>query len=170
MTMTNERKVFWLSAALTLLLFAWIVSITLLVAGKHAAGSSNLELRFTNIGTTIANVHMHLPRPAVTSPSSLVFGSVPMGQSASLALTLTNAGPGAILFGAISVTGANASDFTFTNGCPAPLPMNNSCNLIVLFTPTGLGARVANLNVPFSAVLSTPANLNVEVAEVVHIP
>jgi hypothetical protein len=76
-----------------------------------------------------------VPRP-VKSPSSLDFGNVPIGTTATQAATLSNMGTGDLLISSIYSRGA---DFGVTSDCPyapAGLHPGSSCTLQVTFTPT----------------------------------
>jgi hypothetical protein len=80
-----------------------------------------------------------------------------VGQtSASLqTVTLFNVGPGAVTFTAITITGANASDFQWLPGsgpqpsCPLPgvLRAGDRCFFSISFTPSAIGLRSATLSV-----------------------
>lgn len=72
-------------------------------------------------------------------------------------LVLTNLGAANMTVGTISIRGLNASDFAQTNNCPATLPPNATCTIKITFTPSGLGARVAQVMVPDNA-LGNPHN------------
>ena len=88
---------------------------------------------------------------ASLSPSSLGFGSRNVGTtSPPQTVTLTNTGAAAMTISSIGVTGANAGDFAQTNTCPvspSTLAAGANCTISVTFTPTGAGARAANLSV-----------------------
>jgi len=52
---------------------------------------------------------------------------------------------------AIAITGTNPSDFSQTNTCTSPLAAGMSCQIIVTFTPTGMGGRTAVISVSDNA-------------------
>ena len=60
-------------------------------------------------------------------------------------VTLTNTGTAVLNIEGISITGANASDFTQTNDCVASMAVNAVCTFNVKFTPAATGARSASI-------------------------
>ena len=91
------------------------------------------------------------------SKTNLNFQPIPVGQtSASLqTVNLFNVGPGVVTFTAITVTGANASDFQWLpnsgpqSSCPFPgvLRAGDHCFISISFTPSAVGLRSATLGV-----------------------
>jgi hypothetical protein len=109
------------------------------------------------ITANILNRFVGGPAPAVSlNPTSLNLGSVAVGTtSAAQSATLTNSGTADLTISAISVTGANASDFAQTNTCPigpATLPANGTCTISVTFTPGAAGTRSASVSISDNAV------------------
>jgi hypothetical protein len=97
---------------------------------------------------------------ASVSPTSLKFGSVPVGQtSAPLNATLTNKGNVAFTFNGISLTGTGAPWFAQTNNCPASLAPGASCTISVTFTPQAAAIKSAKLTIGTSAT-STPLSVS----------
>jgi hypothetical protein len=93
------------------------------------------------------------------STSSIAFGNQNVGtMSATQTVTLSNPGSGDLTVAGITVTGANAADFTETNNCQSVLPPNISCNINVAFSPAASGSRIASLmisdNVPAPQTVS----------------
>lgn len=84
------------------------------------------------------------------SASTLSFGNQTVGStSPSQSLTITNNGSGTVTFGsaAISISGANAADFSETAGCGSSLAPGASCTVVVSFAPIALGGRSATLSI-----------------------
>ncbi len=97
---------------------------------------------------------------AAISPTSLKFGSVPVGQTgAPLNTTLTNKGAAAFSVNSISVTGTAATWFARTHNCPASLPAGASCTIAVTFKPLAAASKSAKLTVATSAT-STPLSVS----------
>jgi hypothetical protein len=101
-----------------------------------SAGNSPQAANLTGIGI----------QPAVVSPASLTFGSLPLGEtSAAMTVTLTNNLSTALTFNTngISTTG----DFAVaTNTCGTGIPAApSSCTVGVTFTPTATGTRKGTL-------------------------
>jgi Abnormal spindle-like microcephaly-assoc'd, ASPM-SPD-2-Hydin/Beta-propeller repeat len=102
----------------------------------NAAGSPQ-TLSLTGTGTFVK-----------LAPSSLNFGSVPVGQTSSAkAVTLTNGGTTALSITAIKFTGKNTGDFTETNTCGSSVAAHASCTISVTFKPAAKGSRSASLGV-----------------------
>jgi uncharacterized repeat protein (TIGR01451 family) len=83
------------------------------------------------------------PRDSVT-PTTINFGSVPVGTSVCHTVSVSNGGDDGLLLNAISVTGADASQFSFSWGfLPISIPLNTTLPVPVCFNPTATGARNA---------------------------
>jgi hypothetical protein len=90
---------------------------------------------------------------AVLTPATLSFPSTTVGvSSAALTTVLSNPGTAPLTISAVTLGGANAADFTLTNGCSSTLAAGASCNLSVTFTP----ASAAN----FAATISVADNVS----------
>jgi hypothetical protein len=92
------------------------------------------------------------------SPSPLAFGSVPVGSSASLALTLTNPTTISLYINASTITGTNLLEFstsTIGSTCVSPIQPGASCTRVVTFTPTSAGAKTASLSIGANSVSLT---------------
>lgn len=78
------------------------------------------------------------------SPSALNFGTVEVGQPASLPLTLTNVSIGSIAITSITAT----TDFAVSDNCGGSIALGASCTVTVTFTPSTVGAvsGTASLN------------------------
>ena len=122
------------------------VTFTSNTAGPHAAFlsvSSNayyspatVKLVAKGIGVT--------PR-LQPDASTLDFGSVPQGTSATKSLTVTNSGDAALTLTGAIFTGANSGDFTVTGNTAATLAPGASAALTVAFTAGAAGSRGASL-------------------------
>lgn len=97
-----------------------------------------------------------LAGPLVAGPSSLDFGTIPVGAvSAEQTVTLTNDGVADLTINTVTKAGLMAGEFTITNnGCDGRLlqavsvnPSNASCDVRVQFAPAANGTRVAGLSV-----------------------
>lgn len=82
-------------------------------------------------------------------PTSLKFGSVTVGQTKTLPVTLTNVGSSAmsIVSPGIVITGTAAGDYTQTNTCGSSVGAGQSCTISVTFKPTKTGSRGATSNI-----------------------
>ena len=92
------------------------------------------------------------PAPAVSlAPSSLAFGSVNVGASSPLTVTLTNTGNATLNIASMSLSGTNAADFSGSSTCPSSVSAQGSCTISVTFTPTATGARSASVSIADNA-------------------
>ena len=90
------------------------------------------------------------PTPVVGfAPASPIdFPDLVTGTStAPIIITVTNSGGAALHISSVTVMGINATDFAIaSNTCTAAaIAVNATCTVGVTFTPTGTGARLANL-------------------------
>ena len=97
--------------------------------------------------------------PVSVTPSSLKFPTTKVGTTSSAKLvTITNHLPGTLAISSISPTGTNAGDFAVqTTTCGSTLTAGSSCSVLVTFTPTATGTRVATLTISDGAVTSPQA-------------
>jgi IPT/TIG domain/Cep192 domain 4 len=87
--------------------------------------------------------------PALSfSPASVAFSDQTVGTSSSTqTVSLTNSGTAALNISGITVTGANAGDFSDTTTCGPTLSQSSSCNIVVTFTPTAAESRSASVSI-----------------------
>jgi hypothetical protein len=96
--------------------------------------------------------------PFTVGPALLKFGSVATNtSSAPQSVTVTNNGSVAITISAISLAGANASEFSQTNTCSAPVPAGSTCTISIVFSPTATGYGWATLKVSGPGATNTAA-------------
>jgi len=103
--------------------------------------SSSRHLSILSVFVVITLVAVLLPSGAqaatqqlTCSPSSLRFGKVPIGQSETQSVTLSNSGEGSVTISAINVA---VSEFSITGlSLPATLGPGQSVTANVVFTPT----------------------------------
>jgi len=87
----------------------------------------------------------------VASPLQVDFGTQPVGAASaprSVAITLTLGGP--VTIGAVSLSGAQAADFSVTSPPCAGTTLPPSCAVAVRFTPSAAGLRTAQLTAALS--------------------
>ena len=101
----------------------------------------------------------HFPGIAVT-PMNLDFGGVTVGEnSAPQEVTITNNGDADLTINSISITGADASEFSQTNDCPGTLSPGTSCKVNVVFSPSSEGAKSANLTIQSNDLAQSTVNV-----------
>ncbi len=108
-----------------------------LLSVASSASTNPLTANLTGIGTQSA---------LVVTPSSLAFGSIVVGVSANLSLTLTNLGNAPIAGLALAATG----DYSVSIPCAPLLPPGSVCMAQVTFTPSQPGARPGTLTITSS--------------------
>lgn len=119
------------------------------VAGNHVAA---LELASNDPDTPTLQIPLsgtgeedQTPDISV-SPTTLPFGDVEIGSSADLTTVITNNGVGDLSISDISISGANASDYSTAHSCTT-IAAGNSCSVTVTLAPTVEGARSATLTI-----------------------
>ena len=86
--------------------------------------------------------------PAITlDPTTVAFGTQPVGSTTPQDVALLNSGTGTLTITGISIVGGNTNQFTTTNNCPPTLAAGASCTIIVNFHPTSLGNKSSSLRV-----------------------
>jgi hypothetical protein len=94
--------------------------------------------------------------PVALSPGTLAFGTETVGTtSAPKTETITNNQRVALDISSITISGADASNFTETGTtCGSTLAAGAKCTITVAFTPSATGARSATLDITDSALTS----------------
>jgi ASPM-SPD-2-Hydin domain-containing protein len=81
------------------------------------------------------------------SPNPVNYGTVVVGQSSTMAVTVKNVGPATVSLTGFSITG-ETSDFSITaNTCGGTIAPGATCSISVKFAPTVKGKRSGKLNV-----------------------
>lgn len=148
---------------------AYIGSISGLVSGASAvtlvkeitgAGSASQNITATATYATCSSVEcppvatseysFPMPAPVISlSPSSLSFGSVAVGTTSTMLLTVTNSGNAPLNIGSVLTSGH--ADFT-ASGCAATaIPPAGTCTVTGSFTPTSVGVRSSTLTIASDA-------------------
>ena len=91
-----------------------------------------------------------LPNPEISaSPASIDFGTVNVGSSSSVNLTITNSGSADVLIQRLAISGPNVLDFITQNDhCTGTtlLPSQN-CMVQIIFSPHAIGSKSATLSI-----------------------
>jgi trimeric autotransporter adhesin len=117
-------------------------SASLTIAHNTAGGTSSVPL---------AGTASLPPMPSITvSPPAITFPATTAGgASAVYTVTASNTGNAALVFSAISKTGANANDFriepTSTCSVSSGVAPSSSCRVDLTFRPTLIGSEAASL-------------------------
>jgi subtilase family serine protease len=85
------------------------------------------------------------------SSTSLSFGSIAEGGSATSQVTLKNTGTAALSVTGLTITGTNASAFSETNTCGSSVAVSSSCTINVTFKPVATGSMSAALSLADNA-------------------
>lgn len=139
------------------------VSFTPTAAGPRSA---NLSITHNAAGSSssagLSGTGVALSAVIGLSPTTLSFSQTLNLASGAQTATVSNTGNAALNLGALSVSGAQASDFQMASGttCVAggSVAANTSCVLKVVFTPTATGARTATVAIAHNAV-GSPSNI-----------
>lgn len=92
------------------------------------------------------------PVPAISAtPSSVNLGSIVVGTSATARVAISNAGEADLSIAGISVDGPH---FLQSHTCPSVLSPAATCNVVVTYAPTAVGAHSAALRITSNAVPS----------------
>ena len=99
-------------------------------------------------GFVVAFLIPPVPTTASLSPTSIDFGSIDIGGSASVTLTVTNTTTftSTVNVTNIAISGTNAADFTQTSNCTS-LAESATCTITVTFAPSAVGVRNGLLTV-----------------------
>ncbi len=91
--------------------------------------------------------------PVVTlSPSSVTFPATQVGStSEAQVITLTNSGTSSLVISSLVITGTNPTSFIDFSNCGSSIAVGKSCNIIVGFVPTKVGALAAKLTLTDNA-------------------
>ncbi len=90
------------------------------------------------------------------------FGTVSIENGNVLAnYVITNSGTGPLVIGAITIAGANASDFTITGAPAASVASGASTILQISFNPTVLGVKTATISIANNDIDENPFNFSI---------
>jgi trimeric autotransporter adhesin len=139
------------------------VSFTPTTAG---ARSANLTMTHNAAGLSsgagLSGMGVALSAVIGVSPTTLSFSQTLNAASAAQTVTVSNTGNAALVLSALSLSGAQASEYQIATGttCVAggSVLANTSCLLKLVFTPTATGARTASLSLTHNAS-SSPSNI-----------
>ncbi len=107
-----------------------------------------------SIATSLSTLPINAPLTGIgiqshlaVTPSALNFGSIAIGASADLTVTLTNTGTAPVTNLVLNLTG----DYAITNPCTlTTLAPNTTCTATITFTPTTLGQRASTFTITSS--------------------
>ena len=126
-------------------------SVTLTFS-PSVTGSRTASIIFTdNVANspqslTLTGTGAGLPQVSF-SATSVQFGSRTIGGTASInTINLSNSGSGTLNIASISLSGANAADFTMSTSCGSAVASGASCSISFNFSPRALGRRTAQFN------------------------
>jgi Abnormal spindle-like microcephaly-assoc'd, ASPM-SPD-2-Hydin len=111
----------------------------------------------SSFGTGGAPLFTSGSAPAVSfTPSSVNFGNVNVGSGATpINVTLQNTGTATLTMSAMTITGTNAGDFSFStlpaSTCGGSIAAAGTCTITFNFTPGAAGSRSATFNMTDNA-------------------
>lgn len=109
-------------------------------------GAVNLSISLSTLPLSAVLTGIGAQSHLQVTPSTLNFGSIALGASANLSITLTNSGTA-------PVTGINftsTGDYAVTTPCPPVLAPAATCTATITFTPTATGPRPGTLTLASS--------------------
>jgi hypothetical protein len=119
-------------------------------------GALSIASSATTLPLTVPLTGVGVQSYLTISPTSLSFGSVAVGASATQSFTLANTGATAITAVGTTIS-AGTGDYAITGPCAvATLAAGGSCSVTVTFTPAAIGSRPGTLTVT-SSDISSPA-------------
>jgi hypothetical protein len=132
-----------------------IFATSVAVGDFNHDGSPDLAVASGNVGNN-GFLTIILSNPvAVFSASNLNFGTVKVGSSTPLSLTVTDQSPTKLTIKSVTITGPAATDYSQTNSCGKKVAPHGNCTVTVTFKPGVTGARNATLNFADSSVGKT---------------
>ena len=87
------------------------------------------------VNANASTVSILLQGGLVYSPSFLQFGTITSGVPSTKTVKVTNNTIGAVTLGTLAFVGANNTDYSQTNNCPASLAIGANCTYTVTFNP-----------------------------------
>ncbi|HEY2901567.1 MAG TPA: choice-of-anchor D domain-containing protein [Polyangia bacterium] len=112
-------------------------SKTATLTATSSDGALKLAATLVGVGTDTAMLAL--------MPSTLAFGSVPVGMHSAATISIQNPGGAATGTVAYTLTGVNFSEFSVDSSNCAMLPPGATCSLTVTFSPSQPGAKAASL-------------------------
>ena len=94
------------------------------------------------------------------SPSSINFGTVTCGKTATQTVTVSNVGNATLNISGVSIkcgSSCDSDDFRFKNSCSQSLKVGASCSIAVTFNADDSGTRSATLKITDNAPNSPQA-------------
>jgi hypothetical protein len=96
---------------------------------------------------SFVSVMFNSTQPVSVSPLNVNYGSVTVGAKKAETVILTNDQSTSLAINSVTLSGANAGDFSAKSACGSSRKAGWDCTITVTFTPTVTGARNATLNI-----------------------
>jgi hypothetical protein len=114
------------------------------VSITHNASGSPSTISLSGTGTAA-------PTPVISvNPTSLSFSQTVNTTSSAQTVTVSNTGNATLTVSGVSLTGADAGQFSQTNNCSS-VAAGSSCTISVTFAPTSAGAKSASISITHNA-------------------
>ena len=112
-------------------------------------GSPTLFIKDADFGVIYRRGLFLSPEPEISvSAESLSFGNMPVGNSISKPVTISNKGSGDLMINEFSISSVNASQYKIAGGCfGQTLPPSCTCRFNVDFIPMSAGEKNATLSI-----------------------
>jgi hypothetical protein len=130
-----------------------VFSTSMLSQGTHTITAVYSGDTYFNPNTSPLITQLVTAGPAVAlAPTTFTFRPQLVGTSStSQPALLTNTGGATLTITSITVTGANAADFSETNTCGSSVAAGASCTINVTFKPMAKGSRTASVSIADNA-------------------
>lgn len=127
------------------------IKFTPRAAGVRAA-QLLIESNDPDESPTVINLKGYGEGPPMISIQTLVtnFGSVTLGSSKDMIISVLNSGSEDLVLGTVTVSGTDASQFTILTQPTSPVPMNSRTSFTVRFRPVGTTTGYRNATLTFS--------------------
>lgn len=128
--------------------------------GSIAVSSNDTTASTTSV--TLSGAGVAVPAPAIAlTPATLSFGSVVLGNSATLTAQLRNAGTATLNVTGISLCSGSSAEFGWSPAAPLSIAPGQATTLTVTYQPTAAGTDSGCLAIASNDMASPVVNLGV---------
>ncbi|MFK8030264.1 MAG: beta strand repeat-containing protein [Gammaproteobacteria bacterium] len=121
-------------------------AVATLTVVSSDADEASVDIGLTGLATPV-------PMPMIDVPATLDIGDVNGGETGTGTIAVSNNGTADLTISDVSISGANAADFSQANAC-ATVAAGASCDITIEFTPASAGAASANVVITSNDVTS----------------
>lgn len=150
---TNGRTITFTSGASTLGTGTLTNGVATLSLSSLPLGVNSIvaaftgDTNFTSVTSSAATVTISAPPAPTVNPTSVSFGAISTGTSATQTVNVTNTSTGPLTIASVVAS----SGFTQTNTCGTTLAASAACAITVTYAPTTAGATTGSLVITTNA-------------------